>query len=125
MADNNEPTLRNALDAVNTSRKWALLGIGSMLFAVALLLFMLFMMVIPSLQPPAPETTGSATNQGVTVDAPTGGSSIAINRLMPLKILWVSSAIQLLFVACATTVLMLHMSRMTRAVLRAIESTRR
>lgn len=114
MADNNEPTLRNALDAVNTSRKWALLGIGSMCFAVVLLLFMLFMMVIPSLQPP-----------GVPVDAPTDTPSIAINRLIPLKILWVSSAIQLLFVACATGVLMLHVSRMTRAILRAIESTRK
>ena len=113
MADNNEPTLRNALDAVNASRKWTLLGIAAMFFSVALLLFMLFMMVIPSMQ------------QGVTVDAPTGGPSIAINRLMPLKILWVSSAIQLFFVACATAVVMLHVSKMTRAVLRAIESVRK
>ena len=125
MADNNEPTLRNALDAVTAGRKWALLGIGSMFFAVVLLLFMLFMMVIPSLQPPGPDTTGSAAGIGVTADAPTGAPSIAVNRLMPLKILWVSSAIQLLFVACATGVLMLHVSRMTRAILRAIESTRR
>ena len=113
MADNNEPTLRNALDAVNTSRKWTLLGIGAMFFSVALLLFMLFMMVIPSMQ------------QGVTADVPTGEPSIAINRLMPLKILWVSSAIQLFFVACATAMLMLHISKMTRAVLRAIEAARK
>src|SRR5215216_7966898 len=119
MADNNEPTLRNALDAVNAGRKWAVLGIGAMFFAVALLLFMLFMMVIPSLQPPGP-----AAPQGVTVDAPAGARSIAINRLMPLKVLWVSTAIQLFFVACATVAVMLHVSRMTRAVLRAIESTR-
>ena len=117
MADNNEPTVRNALNAVSAGRKWALLGIGSMFFAVALLLFMLFMMVIPALQPPGVE--------GVAVDAPAASPSIAINRVMPLKVLWVSSAIQLLFVACATGVLMLHVSRMTRAVLRAIESTRR
>ena len=114
MAENNEPTLRNALDAVNTNRRWALLGIGSMCFAVMLLLFILFMMVIPSLQSP-----------GVAVDAPTGAPSIAINRLVPLKVLWVSSAIQLLFVACATAALMLHVSRMIRAVLRAIEATRK
>ena len=113
MADNNEPTLRNALDAVNASRKWTLLGIAAMFFSVALLLFMLFMMVIPSMQ------------QGVTVDVPAGAPSIAINRLMPLKILWVSSAIQLFFVACATAVVMLHVSKMTRAVLRAIEATRK
>ena len=117
MADNNEPTVRNALNAVSAGRKWALLGIGSMFFAVALLLFMLFMMVIPALQPPGVE--------GVAVDAPAGAPSIAVSRLMPLKILWISSAIQLLFVASATTILMLHVSRMTRAVLRAIEAMRK
>jgi len=124
VADNNEPTLRNALDAVNASRKWTLLGIGAMFFSVALLLLMLFMMVIPSLQAPGPATAGSIAGDGVTVDAPTGTPS-AINRLVPLKVLWVSSAIQLFFVACATAVLMLHMSRMTRAILRAIEATRK
>lgn len=123
MADNNEPTLRNALDAVNASRKWTLLGIASMFFSVALLLFILFMMVIPSIQPPGDVQSGVV--QGSTVDTPTGAPSIAISRLMPLKVLWVSSAIQLFFVACATAVLMLHVSRMTRAVLRAIESTRK
>ena len=119
MADNNEPTLRNALDAVNASRKWTLLGIAAMFFSVALLLFMLFMMVIPSLQPPG------GVQQGITVETPSGAPDIAINRLVPLKVLWVSSAIQLFFVACATIAVMLHVSRMTRAVLRAIESTRR
>jgi len=44
---------------------------------------------------------------------------------VPLKALWVSSALQLLFVACGTIALMLHVSRMTRAILRAIESTRK
>ena len=120
MSDNNEPTLRNALDAVNASRKWTLLGIAAMFFSVALLLFMLFMMVIPSLQAPGPPR-----DQGVTVDAPTDIPNIAINRLMPIKVLWVSSAVQLFFVACATIAVMLHVSRMTRAVLRAIESTRK
>ena len=123
MADNNEPTLRNALDAVNASRKWTLIGIASMFFSVALLLFMLFMMVIPSLQPPG--DAQESVVQGSAADTPTGAPSIAISRLMPLKVLWVSSAIQLFFVACATAVLMLHVSRMTRAILRAIESTRR
>jgi hypothetical protein len=122
VADNNEPTLRNALDAVNTGRKWALLGIGAMLFSVALLLFMLFMMLQPAVQQ---GVTVDAPTGAVTVDAPSSTRSTVINGLMPLKILWVSSAIQLFFVACATAVLMLHMSRMTRAVLRAIESIRR
>jgi hypothetical protein len=120
VADNNEPTLRNALDAVNTGRKWALLGIAGMGFSVVLLLFMLFMMVIPSIQPP-----GDVAQPGVTVDAPAATPTVAINRLIPLKVLWVSSAIQLLFVACATGAVMLHVSKMTRAVLRAIEATAR
>jgi hypothetical protein len=94
-----------------------LLGIAAMFFSVALLLFMLFMMVMPSLQPPGDVQKDV---QGITGDTP----SVAINRLMPLKVLWVSSAIQLLFVASATIAVMLHVSRMTRAVLRAIESTR-
>jgi len=123
MADNNEPTLRNALDAVNTSRKWALLGIGAMCFAVMLLLFMLFMMVIPALQPPGGAVDATTGNPGI-VD-PSGDGTLPIGRVVPLKVLWVSSAIQLLFVACATGVLMLHVSRMTRAVLRAIEATRK
>ena len=119
MADNNEPTLRNALDAVNTGRKWALLGIAAMGFAVVLLLFILFMMVIPSLQPP-----GADPQQAVTVDTPAGTPGIVVSRLMPLKVLWISSAIQLVFVACAAAVVMLHVSKMTRAILRAIDSTR-
>jgi hypothetical protein len=111
--DNNEPTLRNALDAVNSSRKWALLGITSLFFAITIALAVLNMMFIPSMQ------------QGVTVDVPSGTPSIAVNRLMPLKVLWVSSAIQLLFVTCATIAVMLHVSRMTRAILRAIETLRK
>jgi hypothetical protein len=99
-----------------------LLGIGAMFFAVAILLFQLFMMLQPAVQQ---GVTVDAPTGAVTVDAPTGTPSTVINRLMPLKVLWVSSAIQLFFVACATAVLMLHMSRMTRAVLRAIESIRR
>ena len=106
-----------------TSRKWALLGIGAMCVAVMLLLFMLFMMVIPAIQPPGVAVDAPGGNPGI-VD-PSGDRTLSINRVVPLKVLWVSSAIQLLFVACATGVLMLHVSRMTRAVLRAIESTLR
>ena len=124
MADNNEPTLRNALDAVNTSRKWALLGIGSMCFcrrAPAV-------HVVHDGHSGAAAAGGGGRCQRATRDIHRNTvrrSNLAINRVMPLKVLWVSSAIQLLFVACATGVLMLHVSRLTRAVLRAIESTRR
>jgi hypothetical protein len=113
-----EPTLQNALDAVNRGRRWTLFGIGSLFFAVLIILAVLNMMIIPSLQPPAPAT------QGTTIDAPTG-ASIAVSRVVPLKVLWVSAAVQLLFVACGTIVIMLHVSRMTRTILRAIEAMRR
>ena len=120
MADDKD--IRSALDAVNAGRKWTMLGMAALFFAITITLGFVFGMLIPSLQPPG-------TQQGVTVDVPAGASAstptIAINRLVPLKALWVSAAFQLFFVACGTIAVMLHVSRMTRAVLRAIESTRR
>jgi hypothetical protein len=113
VSDNNEPTLRNALDAVNAGRKWTLLGIAALFFAITLTIGFVFSMLVPSLvQPPGVDT--ATVTQGVEV-----------NRLMPLKALWVSLVAQLFFTACGTIAVMLHVSRMTRAILRAIHSTRR
>ena len=120
MADNNEPTLRNALDAVNAGRKWTLLGIGGLFFAVILLAGFFFAMLIPALQPPGDAPIRSEA----TVDLSTATASIAVNRFVPLKVLWVTLVMQLFFTACGTIAVMLHTSRMTRAVLRAIESAR-
>ena len=112
MSDNNDPTLRNALDAVNAGRKWTLLGMTALFLAITLTIGFVFSMLVPSMvQPPA-------------VDAPSGTQSIAVTRLMPLKALWLSIVVQMFFTACATIAVMLHVSRMTRAILRAIESTR-
>jgi hypothetical protein len=116
MADDKD--LRNALDAVNAGRKWTLLGMGALFFAITITLAFVFAMLVPALQPPGPA-------QEVTIATPAGTPSIAINRLMPLKVLWLSTAFQLFFVACGTIAVMLHVSRMTRAVLRAIEATRK
>ncbi|HEX5109393.1 MAG TPA: hypothetical protein VFV95_13140 [Vicinamibacterales bacterium] len=114
MADNNEPTLRNALDAVSRSRKWALVGITSLFFVIAIALAVLSMMVvIPS------------TQQGVAIDAPSDEPGVVINRLMPMKVLWLTLAAQLCFVACGTIAVILHTSRMTRAVLRAIQAVKK
>jgi len=118
VADNNEPTLRNALDAVNAGRKWTILGMTALFVAILLLLGFFFGMLIPRLQPPSVE-------QGISIDVPTGAQTIQVTRVVPLKALWVSSALQLLFVACGTIAVMLHVSRMTRAILRALESTRK
>ncbi len=117
MADNNEPTLRNALDAVNAGRKWTLLGMSALFFAVLLVLAFVFGMLIPRLQPPGPA--------GIAASQETVAPGVAINQVIPLKALWVSAALQLFFVGCGTIAVMLHVSRMTRAVLRAIDSTRR
>jgi hypothetical protein len=114
VADNNEPTLRNALDAVSRSRKWALVGITSLFFVIAIALALLTMMVvIPS------------TQQGVAVDAPLGEPAIVTNRMMPMKVLWLTLAAQLFFVACGTIAVILHVSRMTRAILRGIEASKK
>lgn len=113
MADSNEPTVRNALDAVNRSRTWALVGITSLFFVIVIALTVLSMMVvIPSSQ------------QGITVDTPSGEPSIALTRLMPMNVLWLTLAVQLFFVACGTIAVILHVSRMTRSILRAIESVK-
>jgi hypothetical protein len=118
MADDNDPTLRNALDAVNAGRKWTLLGIAALFFAVLLVLAFMFSMLIPSsVQAPGPA-------REIAVDQQTGAPG-AVYRLVPLKALWVSAAMQLFFVGCGTIAVMLHVSKMTRAILRAIESIRR
>ena len=120
MAENNDPTLRNALDAVNTGRRWTLLGISALFFAVILLAGFFFAMLIPALQPPGDAPVRSEA----TVDISTATATIAVNRFVPLKVLWVTLVVQLFFTACGTIAIMLHTSRMTRAVLRAIESAR-
>ena len=114
MADNNEPTLQNALDAVSRSRRWAIVGITTLFFLIVIALTVLSMMVaIPSSQ------------QGISVNVPSGEPGVAVNRLMPMKVLWFTLAVQLFFVVCGTVAVILHVSRMTRSVLRAIESVRK
>lgn len=99
---------------MNTSRKWALVGITSLFFAIAITLAVLSMMVvIPT------------TQQGVAVDMPGSTPGVATGRAIPVKLLWVTLAVQLFFVACGTIAVILHVSRMTRAILRAIESVRK
>ena len=116
MAD--EKDLRNALDAVNAGRKWALLGMAALFFAITITLGFVFAMVVPALQPPGPP-------QDTAIETPAGPPGVASSGLIPLQVLWVSTAVQLFFVVCGTIAVILHVSRMTRAVLRAIESIRK
>ena len=114
MADNNDPTLRNALDAVNRSRRWAIVGITSLFFVIAIALGLLAaMVVIPSSQ------------QGIAVAAESTEPGTVVNRLVPMKVLWLTLAVQLLFVAVGTIAVILHVSKMTRAVLRGIEELKK
>lgn len=109
--DNMEPMLRNALDAVNTARRWRLIGIAAVFLAVTLVLWVLNNFVMPALQPPA------------TAALPEGTGDAVAGRL-PLKALFVASVVEMFLIACGTAAVILHVSRMTRVILRAIESTR-
>ena len=100
MADDMEPVLRNALDAVNTGRKWTMLGITALFFAITIALASLF-------------------------SAAAGAARAADVPATPLKAMWVSATAQMLLMACSTALVMMHVSRTTRVILRAIEAMRR
>jgi hypothetical protein len=110
-----EPTLRKALDAVNAGRRWTLFGMAALFLAVLIVLAFLNMMIMPP--------------SGIDVDVPGGAGAtpptVATSGGLPMKALWVSAAAQLFFVACGTAAIMLHVSRMTRTILRAIDATRK
>jgi hypothetical protein len=112
--DNMEPMLRNALDSVNIARRWRLIGITVLFFAATVMLAMLFTMSRFVL-PPGDPRVGTAT-----LDAARAAGE---NRL-PLKALYVASVVQMIMIAGGTAAVILHVSRMTRVILRAIESTR-
>src|SRR5688572_9559444 len=95
MSDDMESVLRNSLDAVDRGRRWALVGVGALFIGTAIALAALF---------------------GVAAHAP-GQSADA----MMLKTLYVASATQMLFVACCTVVVMFHITRTTKSIVRAIE----
>jgi hypothetical protein len=124
VADNNEPTLRNALDAVNRSRRWAIVGITSLFVVIAIALAVLSMMVVIPATQQGIDIAVPSTQQGIGGDPRPGEPIGAGNRLITMKVLWVVLAAQLFFVACGAIAVILHVSRMTRAVLRAIESSR-
>jgi hypothetical protein len=107
--DNMEPMIRNALDAVNTARRWRLIGVTALFFAVTLALWVMSMM-FSAVQPPGAPAALPETTQ----EAAAGG--------LPLKALFVASVVEMFLLACGTAAVILHVSRMTRVILRAIES---
>jgi hypothetical protein len=95
MTDNLDTVLRNSLDAVDRGRRWATFGVVALLVGTAIAVAALF--------------GTAAARQG-----PTQGTAV-------LKLLFVGTATEMLFVACCTVVVMFHITRMTKALLRAIE----
>jgi hypothetical protein len=93
MADDMEAILRNSLDAVDRGRRWAIAGVVALFVGTAIAAAALF------------------------------GSVAAARRDEAglLKVLFVATATQMLFAASCTVVVMFHVSRTTKAVLRALE----
>jgi hypothetical protein len=56
--------------------------------------------------------------------APPQTTQEAVAGRLPMKALFVASVVEMFLIACGTAAVILHVSRMTRVVLRAIETTR-
>ena len=112
--DNMEPMLRNALDSVNIARRWRLIGITVLFVAATVTLAMLFTVSRFMVMPPADSGIGTATLPDV--------ARVARENRLPLKALYVASVIQMIMIAGGTAAVILHVSRMTRVILRAIET---
>ena len=91
MADDMEQILRNSLDAVDRGRRWATFGVAALFVATMFLMLAAFF-----------HAGGD------------GGPGTA-------KALFFVGMAQMLFVGCATAAVIFHITRMTKAILRAIE----
>jgi len=101
MADEHqEAVLRKSLDAVDRGRRWAMLGVGAV-FVATVLAVGAFIWTAQANRAPAPE------NYGV------------------LNLFIVAMIAQMLLTASCAVILMFHMTRMTRAVLRRIDLAKR
>jgi hypothetical protein len=93
MAHDDEMMLRNALDAVDRGRRLAMIGVVALLVATVFGLFTLF---------------------HVVGDPPTGAG-------VTLKAVFTTAVSGMLLIASCTALLMTHVTRMTKSVLRAID----
>jgi hypothetical protein len=96
MSNENETILRNVLDAVDRGRQWALVGVVALFIAMAIALAAM-----------------------MAVAAHTGTAS---SDALMLKTLYVAAAAQMLFVACCTAAVMFQFTRLTKSILRALDS---
>ena len=100
MADEHDSVLRNSLDAVDRGRRWAMLGIGALFIATFLALGAVFWTASQLAAPPQPFWGA-------------------------LKVMYVAFIVETLLMACCTAIVMFHVSRMTKAVLRRIDLSTR
>lgn len=96
MAQDDDKMMRNALDAVDRGRRLAMVGVGALFVATVFVLYTLFHVAGG---PPPPG--------GVT-----------------LKAVFSTAVSIMLLVACCTAVVMMHITRMTKSILRAIDLTK-
>ena len=96
MADDMEAMLRNSLDAVDRGRRWAMLGFGALVLATILAL-------------------GVVVWTGARMAAPPPAFWGVLN------IMWAAFIAETLLLACCTAIVMFHVSRVGRTLLKAIE----
>jgi hypothetical protein len=95
MADEHDAVLRNSLDAVDRGRRWAMLGVGALFVATVLTLGSLI--------------ATAAANQSPSPD------------VRVFKVLFVATLAEMLLTVSCTAIVMFHVTRMTKAVLRRID----
>ena len=96
MTDERDHVLRNALDAVDRGRRWAMLGLGALFVSTVLAL-------------------GAVVWTGARVAAPPQPF------LGVLNLMWAAFIAETLLIACCTAIVMIHVTRMTKAILRRID----
>ena len=96
MAHDDEMMLRNALDAVDRGRRLAMIGVVALFVATVFALYTLF---------------------HVVGGPPSGGE-------VTLKAVFTTALSGMLLIACCTTLVMMHVTRMTKTILRALDRLR-
>jgi hypothetical protein len=99
MADDMEAVLRNTLDAVDRGRRWAALGIAALFFATVLAVGWVLSIAQANAAPPQPEVGA-------------------------FRVLFAGAIGQMLLVASCTAIVMFHISRVGRTILKSIELSR-
>jgi len=93
MSEDSETAIQRALDAADRGRRWAFVGVGTLFLATVIALAALL---------------GALVRPGVSAT-------------VTFKTLYVATIVETLFTACCTVIVMLHITRMAKAILRQLE----